>query len=153
MNIAGNRAYDVLSGNLTVTTNEGSPVAMVLGTDYELDSEMGRIFILSTSTVAATSISGGKGLRVTLTARVGAKAVNQVRGLTQSVVEGALKFIADSPISGKKQEYVLHRVKLRANGDLSLIGDDWSQMPFEGTAESNPAADANSPFVTIRTVA
>jgi len=152
-NSSGERAYDIDATKLSITTNEDVPVAMVKDTDYTLDAEMGRIFILSTSTVAATAIGTSDGLLVTLTADATAKDVYEVQTLTQSAVIGALKFISDNPADdGRKREFQFHKVTLKADGDLSLIGDDWSTMSFTAAAESNTEADTSSPTLTIRTV-
>lgn len=153
-NAAGERAYDVQSGDLTVTTNEGTPVAMVLNTDYTLDSTMGRIFILSTSTVAATAIGLSKGLKVTLVANAAGNVVSEVRALTEPSIRVALKFISDNPADdGKRQEFQFHSCSLTASGELGMISDEWGKMEFSGVAERNTAADADSPTLTIRTVA
>lgn len=154
VNASGNRAYDIDKTKLTITTNEGTPVALVQDVDYSVDEEMGRIFTISTSTKIATSIAAGKGLKVILTADVGAKAVYEIKALQSDSITGALKFIADNPADdGKRREYQFHQVSLKADGDLSLIGDDWSVMSFTAKAEQNALADADSPTLTIRIVA
>jgi len=154
VNSTGARAYDTRPADLTVTTNEGSPVAMVLGTDYSVDQTNGLIFLLSTSTVLATAIAAGKGVKVTLAARAGAKTVTEVRTMNTSAVEGAMKFIAVNPANGDEEtEYEFHKISLKADGDLSLIGDDWSKATFKGTCgESSNAQHANSPTLTIRSL-
>jgi len=140
-NSSGVRAYDITPGvNLTITTAQTSPVAMVEGTDYTFDRRNGTIFILSTSTVAAASIaeSGGKGLNVALAASAGATVTQQVNGLTTTTIEGALKFegvnaaYSDDPIV-----IDFHKVKVTADGDFSLIGDTIAEMSFKGKATKN----------------
>jgi hypothetical protein len=148
------RAYDVDPTKLTVKTNETTPVTLVKDTDYEVDTEMGRIFILSSSTKAQTSITAGKGLKVTLTADATADAVNEVRALTTTNVVGALKFIAINPANNDAQaEFVFHKISLKADGDSALIGDDWGQMGFTAAAEKNEVVSPNSPTLTVRVVA
>lgn len=150
-NSTNGRAYDVDPTKLVVKTNEASPVTLVLNTDYELDVDMGRIFLLSTSAALATSITAGKGIRVSMTADVGAAGVNEVRAFTKTSIAGALKFISENPAgNGYKTELQFHQVTLKASGDFSLIGDDWTQMTFEGAAEKNANASPNSPTLTIR---
>ena len=154
VNSAGERAYDVDGTKLSIATTNLTPVPLVEGTDYTLDAAMGRIFILSTSTVAATAIAGFEGLDVTLTADAGALGVNEVRALTTTSVSGALKFIAENPANNDVQtEFQFHQVSLKADGDFSLIGDEFSTMNFTGVAESNVLADADSPTLTIRNTA
>lgn len=151
-NSAHNRAYDVDHTKLTVKTTNVSPVTLTYGTDYEVDEEMGRIFILGTAAVN-TAIAGNEGLDVTLTADAGAHGVDEVRGLTTTTVRGALKFIGVNPANAdSKIEYEFHKVSLKAEGDFSLIGDEISAMGFTAAAEKSEAAYAASPTLTIRVV-
>lgn len=148
-NAAGARAFAITAGDLTVEKQGAPDVALVLGTDYELDTVFGRIFFKST----AVNCAAGDKIDVTLAAHASPKAVDEVRGLTQVAVKGALKFISDNAADdGKKREFQFHRLSLKANGDIALIGDDWGKMDFEGASERNEAAEASSPTLTVRTV-
>lgn len=133
------RAYDITASDVTVKTNEGSPVTLVLNTDYTIDATMGRIFIKATSTAAATSISGGKGLKVTLAAKAGAVTpISRVKGLTISPATYALKFVSENPTNANQQtEFMFFQVTVTPDGDLEQIGDDWSKMGFKGAVEIN----------------
>ena len=142
----GNRAYDVDSADLTV---EVGATPAVLNTDYEVKSEMGQLFVVSGSTV----ITVGSNVDVTLAANGTARAVTEVRALTQSAVTGALKFVSVNPAaSDAETEYQFHSVSLKAEGDFSLIGDEFTTMQLTGVAERNETADADSPTLTIRNV-
>lgn len=149
---AGVRCYQVDTADLTVTTNEGSPTPMVLNTDYTVDTVMGRIFVLATSTVAATSITAVKGLKVTLTADADANLVDSVKALLNSGLLVAVKFIGSNPAdSDKLVEYEFHQVTLKADSDLALIGDTFAEMKFKGVAEKNTnALYASSPTLDVR---
>lgn len=149
VNSSGERAYDVEAGDV-VLNNGDDDTLLVLDTDYTLDLDMGMIFLLST----ATNIAEGEALDVTLTAEATAKAVNEVRGLTSTNVIGALKFVGINPANNdKKEEWQFHKVQLKADGDFSLISDEFTQMGFTAAAERNTLADADAPIVRIRTVA
>lgn len=140
----GNRAYDVTLANLTV---EDGATSLVSGTDFTLDSEMGRLFFLST----ASNTSAGQNIDVTLSANGSANTVDEVKALTKSAVTGALKFISINPAANDaKTEYQFHQVSLKATGDFALIGDEFTTMQLEGVAERNETADADSPTLTIR---
>lgn len=144
------RAYDIDSAKLTVKYDATTPstgTTGVLNTDYELDSKMGRIFILSTG-----SISAADGISITLAADAGAKIVQEVKTLVAADVDGALKFIQENANdSDAESEWQFHKTKLRANGDLNLISDDWGSLPFKFEAEENEAlGGAASPLLTIR---
>jgi hypothetical protein len=76
--------------------------------------------------------------------------VDQVRALTQTNVLGALKYIGENPANNDEEvEVQVHQVSLKPEGDMSLIGDEFSTMGFTGTSESNAVPDANSPFITV----
>lgn len=153
VNSSGARAYDVDTADLVVKTNEVAPVTLVVGTDYTVDNTMGRIFILSTSAAVQTAITAVKGLRCSVTADAQASVVNEVRALTKSSVAGALKFIGVNPAASDVQtEFTFHQVTLKAEGDFSLIGDDWTKMTFTGAAERNALGSPTSPTLTVRNI-
>lgn len=144
---AGVRAYDIQAANLTLNETSGAPVLLVEGTDYTVDEKNGRVFILST----AVNIAAGEPFSATLAADAGAEDVDEVRALTQTTVTVALKFISENPANNDEQtEYKFHQVGLKAEGDFSLIGDEFTTMGFTAVAESQPLADADSPVLTIR---
>jgi len=148
VNSAGERAYDIEAGDLAAENGDDA-TALVENTDYVLDLEMGMIQIMST----ASNIADGEALDITLTAEATAGAVNEVRGLTQTNVIGALKFVGINPANNnKKEEHLIQKVQLKADGDFSLISDEFTQMSFTAAAESNTLADPNAPIVRIRTV-
>lgn len=154
VNTAGNRAYDVAAGDLALATSAGSPIALVNGTDYDLDSVMGRVFIKDTAKITTAIAGGGSNGNITavLTARAGASTVSEVRALTTTSQRAALKFIGINPANNdKKIEYQFHQVSLKASGDFSLIGQEFTTMSFTGVAESNTTAGGSaSPTLTIR---
>lgn len=137
----GSRIYDIG----TVTIVEGGGTALIEGTDFTVDQIMGRIFVIN----GGNLIAGSYDLDIAANASA-ASVVETVKALTSSQVEGALKFISENPASSNAQsEYQFHKVSLAAEGDFSLIGDDWTTMQLTGTAESNENADPDSPYCTI----
>lgn len=153
VNSSGERAYDVLIADLTMVSSNITPVTLDVDVDFELDSEMGRVFLLSTSGKVSTIITNNEDVDVTLVARAGASDVDEVRTLTQTSVTGALKFIGVNPASSNEEvEYTFHKISLKAEGDLAEISDEWSVMSLTGTAERNETAEPDSPTLTIRKV-
>lgn len=149
----GERLYDVTAGNLTVEADpSGTPVTLVLDTDYELDAEMGRIRLKAD----AVNIADGDELGFDYTADAGATAaVDQVNALTQTSVTIALKFIGENPAdNGSRYEVQIQKTAILAEGDFALISDDWTTMTFTGSAERNDAYSEASGerFLRIRTV-
>lgn len=142
----GKRAFNITTAGHVVLKHNAGATTLTAGTDYTLDAKMGRVFVKVASVTTALTFD--------LTLNAGAVPIDMVRALTSSSISGALKFVASNPADGDKYtEYHFHKVSLKPQGDLALIGDDWSQMQFEGVAESNTAADALSPICTIYTFA
>jgi hypothetical protein len=138
----GVRAYNIEAADLTV---EEGATTLVLGTDYELDLVMGRIFFPGSVNAAA-----GDDIDVTLAANATAGGLDQVNGLLSSSIPLALKFVGKNPANeDKATEYQFHQVTFAPEGDFSLIGDDWTTIPLTGTAERNAAVPDVSKTLTI----
>lgn len=90
----------------------------VLGTDYELDAELGLLRIL----VTAASFAVTYDVQASTRDRVVSKG---------TLVKGALHFIADNP-AGSNRDIYMPSVTLAPNGDFQIKGDgtDWAQMEF-----------------------
>lgn len=148
VNQTGVRVMDIDATLLTVNETSGAPVLLTEDVDYTVDEKTGRIFFLTT----AADITAGEPFSVTLSADAAAVAYDEVRGLTKTSVLVALKFVAVNPANNDEvKEYQFHQVNLKAEGDFSLIGQEFTTMGFTAVAESNALADPNSPIVTIRT--
>lgn len=140
----GSRIYDI--GTVSIEKTGGGSV-MTEGTDFTVDQTMGRIFVID----GGDMVAGGYDLDTT-TNTDAITDLEQVKALTASAVEGALKFISENPADSDKQaEFQFHKVKLSAEGDFGLISDDWSTMQLSGTAEQNLDADPDSPYCTVNT--
>lgn len=130
------RIYDI--GTVTIA---GSTE----GTDFEVDQKMGRIFIIEGGNLTAGTHDvdiAANGSAVSTVSVLRAQT-----GLSQTV---AIKFISINPANGDKEtEYQMHKVTIKPSGDLALIGDEFAQFTLEGKLESNPNADANSPYMSI----
>lgn len=139
----GKRIYDI--GAVTIQSAEGT--ASVLTTDYLVDSVMGRIFVVDGGNMDAGDYD------ITIAANASSAAtVDVMKALTGSATEGALKFISENPASGDHQyEWQFHKTKLSAEGDVPLIGDEWTTLTVSGTAEQNAIADPDSPTLTVTT--
>lgn len=140
----GARCYNI--GTLTLEKDDVVDVLLVEGTDYEVDSFSGRFFIKED----ATNIAAGDDINVTLAANASAGTVDQVRSLTQTNDRIALLFLGENPANNDEPyELLIHKTSLKPDGDFALIGDEFAVMGFTGVAESNPAADVDSPYATF----
>lgn len=138
-------AADITIVHDLATLNE----TLVLNTDYTVDLKMGMVFIMSTS----ATVDAGKTLHLTLAADAAPVAtVSQIRGVSRSNVDYALKFVGENPADGDQNfEIELHSVQMSADGDFALISEsDLTNMPVSGTAQKNTNwLDSNSQTMTI----
>jgi hypothetical protein len=148
-NATGVPARDIDASDVTVTHDKaGANDTLVLNTDYTVDTTNGMIFFLSTGVVTTV----GKTIHVTLAAKAGAVAtMDQTLGLAASSATYALKFIGVNPLDEDSEMQVeLHKIRISAEGDFALIGDEITQMQVTGTAERNTDwVDSDSQTMTI----
>lgn len=147
---SGGRWYQIMSGgvnvfNLTATnavtlesTND-SPVSLVENTDYTIDLKTGRVFFLD-STAVQSIISNEEGVTVSATADATATPVSKLLTGTKAGVSAEIRF---EHINANSQEtdivYIAPKVKITANGDASLIGDEAMQLPITIGLEKHPS--------------
>lgn len=148
-NSAGLRAYDITVGDLTVEVSGAPDVALVEGTGYTLDADMGLIFFPATGGTAVA----GDDIDVTLVAKAGAKTLSKVVAAQGTNTYYALKFLSNNPVDDNaEQEWQFHKVTLRGNGDIGLIDDKFVEIGYEFTAtRSNWTAVSASPTLTVTT--
>lgn len=150
----GDRLYDLdLSGGTLTVEYGSSPTSLTIDTDYTVNAKMGMIFIKSTSAgTPATDVlqydyaSNGSPAETEL--------IDEVRGLTQTSQVLALKFISENPADDDHQvELDIHQINLKSEGDMAMIGDEYSVGQLSGKAEKNETASPDSPTLTLRTFA
>lgn len=107
--------------NVEVTLTSTPATVYVLNTDYTLDAELGMITILESG-----SIANDAGLTVNFDQ--GAHTRPQVIA-SDNEAQGALKYISYNPI-GQRLDYFFPWVKVRPNGDISLISEEWMTIPL-----------------------
>lgn len=107
---------------VTVTGPAGTPV-YVLGTDYLVDLELGRVKVLEAGAIAEAA-----NIEVDYTYAAFTKKF--VRGGTKSKKEGYLYFIG-FPTAGKRLWIEVWKASLRPSAPLPLIGDDYGEFGLE----------------------
>lgn len=145
---AGVRAYDILAASVVLANTAGSPVTLVLTTDYVVDTKMGRFQLTAAGVTKASTYN----LSLTLNADSAASATfDQVQALNTTPIKRAVKFISiNASNNGEQTEYEFHSMLVNPTGDASLIADTYSQMGFKGAAQkNNNALYAASPYMTI----
>lgn len=95
--------------------------ALVATTDYVLDPELGRLYIVPGGGIA-------DGASVFISATVKASTYSRVISGSQPV-EGAMRFLAFNP-NGDDIDYYFPWAKISPNGDYALKSDAWQTIPF-----------------------
>ena len=109
----------------TVTDDAGSPVAIPGGNggaNYELDLELGRIYIKDD----APDVADGDIIKVTYTAAAHSRTVIISKGET---IRGSLRYIADNTTGENRDDY-WPLVEISPDGDYEFKADSWQEMSF-----------------------
>jgi len=138
------RLFDLHTSGLVVRSGGASPgtTLLVENTDYTVDYTWGTIFLLSTG-----AHSDGENLWFSYTPNgTQEKLIDVVNMLTQTKISGFLRYKGVNPANaGKKMMIDFHSVSLKAEGEMPLIGEDFSTMTLTGVAERNEIGFPTSP--------
>lgn len=158
----GDRVFGATKADLVVTTTIGAnPAVTLTDAQYELMEDYGLMRVRANelgfgvdengnALPAQTSGLTGSTVDVTTTTPGGIlPVVEQIHGLDRTL-EGAIRFIqADSRGTGRRMEFMFHKVTLSPSDSAGLISDEPISLSFEGSIEENTLADPDSPFVTV----
>lgn len=128
------------TNDIVVESTNDTPVALVKGTDYTVDTTGGKIFIEDTTTTQSV-ITAGDGLQSTLTADATAATVDRVKGLSASELNVAIRIESVSAETGTKVYYEFHKTTVGSDGDFGLITEEAAQLPLTFASETNDAYD------------
>lgn len=100
----------------------GAATAVLAANNFEVDLELGRIYLLP----AAVDIADGDDLEFTYdqTAHTRERVISKSESIA-----GALRFVADNP-KGSNRDYYIPYAEISPDGDFALKGDDWQQIGF-----------------------
>ena len=138
------RIYRAAKRQLTAITVKKSPsTTLVLGTDYEVeDANAGLIRILPGS----VTVLAGDGILISYTPVVIATpGLDKVVGGSQPNIEGELTYISENA-SGPQWEYQFWKVAIAPDGVLSLIGEQFAEMPLKAEALSDSVGHPAEPY-------
>lgn len=117
--------------HITVTSVENDqPITIPAAINYEVDSEMGRLYILETAPDVVT------GITLTVTYDIAASS-REVITATDRVFRGALRYIADNTF-GENRDHYWPLVELSPDGTTEMKGLDWREVSFQGLALKKP---------------
>jgi len=150
------RSYDLVNGSgarlmdtrgtLTVKSGtaaggSGAAGTLVVSTSYEVDTTWGTVFIVPTG-----AFTEGHSIWISYVPAGNEVAVYQVNMLTKSKQSAFLRFKGINPGNSDQKILVdLHSVSLSADGDLSLIGEEFSELTVTGVAERNELGFPTAP--------
>lgn len=106
---------------VTVTDDAGTPQTFTVTDDYTVDLDLGRVYI-----VPGGAITQGTNLLISYTVDASSRSKIVSKG---KAIEGALRYISKNP-AGDNIDYFMPYVKVYPNGDFTLKGDEWQQLPF-----------------------
>lgn len=107
---------------VAVGKGAGFSTVVTAAGNYEVDEELGRIYILPGS----VDIPDDTEIRVTFNQAANTR--EQVISASQSIY-GELHWVSDNP-KGAQRDVLMPLVKLSPNGDYPLVGDEWQSMGF-----------------------
>lgn len=129
----------------TITVKRGATT--VPSGEYDVvDAELGLIHLHD----VATTFSGATG---NLTIDYTPTAITtgqrpQVRGGTQSFIEGRLVYVPD-PTAGPKQDIQVWHISMSPDGNLGVIADDFSEFKLKGQVLSDSANHPTAPYYLV----
>ena len=117
---------------------------LVKGTDYIIDSNVGRIRTLS----PGANMVGPYPTTLTVEGNAEASTVTVIRGYVDTQIEGFMRFVSDNEV-GTNLEAKMWRVKLQPDGEVAMIGDDWSTLTFTGEILDDAINHPDAPFMEV----
>ncbi len=133
----GEPIFGITATNSIVVESTGStPVILTEDVDYTLNSVAGEIFLNETDLVLSI-IDAGDGLQLSLTADPLATTVDELSILSETEVNVALRFNLEDADTGEMVIYDFYNTTLSANGDYTLIAEEWSTLPMTASIEDS----------------
>lgn len=146
----GNRLYDLSTNTAHLVlkqhaTTLGSATSLTELVDYTVDRTWGTITLLSTG-----SFVNQNRLWFTYTRQGSEQKIDVVRMLTTSKLSGFLRYKGINPANSDKRILVdFHSVSVKADGEMNLISEEFTELTFSGVAERNELGFPNSPVGQI----
>lgn len=128
----------------TIGGGAAGATTKTLGTDYYVDAENGRIYVIPTGTIVS-----GHGMWLSYTPTT-ITTLDEIDLLNASgVLTGFVRFEGD-PVTGPILDVELWKVALTAGGgDIALIGTDWAGFQLKGLVLSDAVNHPTTPFGRI----
>lgn len=144
---SGNPVGDIETANVTIRRDpSGTPVTLVDGTDYLLDENHGRFFVLTGGAVVQ-----GDEIDVALAADAGAVAnLDLVEAFTSTSTQRyVIEFHQHDGCEGTVARYIIHSCTIQPDGDAGLVAEEFQTLSFTGTGEAESVATGSPRTLTI----
>lgn len=127
----------------SITVKKSPSTVLVLGTDYAIeDANAGLVRILPGS----VTVSDGDGILISYTpVAITTPGLDKIIGGAQPNIEGELTYISENA-SGPQWEYQFWKVAIAPDGVLSLIGEQFAEMPLKAEALSDSVNHPTEPY-------
>lgn len=132
---------------IVVTALKKSPsTALVLGTDYEVDSDSGMVRILPGSTAVADGDS------LLWTGTYPSITSTQVQALANSRIEGALRFRSASDSVGPRYLVDVWSVSIAPDGALALLGTEFGEIGLKAAVQEDTSKTVGQRYFRVVTL-
>jgi hypothetical protein len=145
-NVVPGRWYEVGKRQISnVSLKDQANAALTVTTDYLVDAERGRIYV-----VPGGGIANGDDLKWSGShnALANATALPAIAGGTVTVHTCFLRFVGD-PAAGPAMEVEVWKASVSRDGGINLIGDDWGTFSLKAKVEDDAANHPTAPYYRV----
>lgn len=136
------RWYPLAHRKVSTVIVKDSSATLVLNTDYQIDAERGRIYLMPTS---PTIIAGDS---VKASYAYAAVTLQYVQGGTSPKIEGFLRFVGD-PVSGPIYEGEFWHLSINSNGAMGFIADDYGNWTLQAQLIADLINHPSEPYYRL----
>ena len=135
------RYYPTAKRKISAVTVKVASVSKTLGTDYTIDAETGRIYIVPGGGIAAAAT-------VTCDYTYATIALKTVRAANQATLNGYLRFVGD-PVVGPTYELEVWNINFTPEGNMGFIADDFGNWTLSGMCIADLINHPNEPYYRV----
>lgn len=125
---------------VTVTSNPAG-TTYVAGTDYEVDAQEGRIYI-----VPGGGIANNANILVDYTYETQSKST--VRGGAVSSIKALIRYVSNNPTSPESSAFVW-RASIKGSGAVGFLSDNYASFQITGKLEADSVNHPNDPYYLL----
>lgn len=133
--------YNVGKRALSGITVKDDTVSRTLNTDYRVDVDTGRVYIVPGGAIV-------NGSEITISCSHAAVSSNVVRALTDTEVNRYV-FLKGDPTTGATHDYEFWNVAFVPDGELALITDEFATIQLNGGVQADTTNHASEPYFRV----